>query len=86
LLADNGPYQELSPVMEIGYPFLPGLIAAGYANWPALPIALSGILPRVKTTEMISLWIPTATAFCPASKPTLTPPFLTPKCASSTPA
>jgi hypothetical protein len=51
LLADKGPYQELAPVAEIGYPFLPGLIAAGYANWPALPSLFPTSFPGVKTSR-----------------------------------
>ena len=51
LLADNVPYQELIPVAEIGYPFLPGLIASGYTTWSALPALFPTSFPGVKTSR-----------------------------------
>jgi hypothetical protein len=55
LLADNAPYQELIPVAEIGYPFLPGLIASGYTTWSALPALFPTSFPGVQTGRDIFL-------------------------------
>jgi len=51
LLADKIPYQTLAPVAELGFPFLPGQVAAGYVNWPALPSLFPTSFPGVKTSR-----------------------------------
>ena len=51
LLADTGAYQELSPAVEMGFPFLPGQVAIGYVAWPMLPDLFPTSFPGVKTSR-----------------------------------
>ena len=51
LLADKGDYQKLAPVIEMGLPFIPGQVAAGYVRWPALPDIFPISFPGVKTSR-----------------------------------
>ena len=51
LLAGKGEYQVLSPVAELGFPFMPGHVATGYVGWPALPELFPTSFPGVKTSR-----------------------------------
>ncbi len=51
LLANQGEYQPISPVLEMGLPFIPGQVAAGYVQWPTLPDLFPVSFPGVKTSR-----------------------------------
>ncbi len=51
LLADRTPYQTLAPAAELGFPFLPARVSAGYSAWPALPDLFPVSFPGVKTSR-----------------------------------
>ncbi len=46
--AQEPPYQEVTPPMELGLPFLPAAYGAGYLTWPVLPELLPLNFPGIQ--------------------------------------
>ena len=44
-------YEVLTPPVELGYPFLAGIMAAAYLQWPLLPNLLPLFFPGIKTSR-----------------------------------
>jgi hypothetical protein len=44
-------YQSLPPPLELGLPFRPSTVAAGYLSWPLLPELFPVSFPGVKTSR-----------------------------------
>lgn len=44
-------YQKLTPAVELGLPFMPARVGAGYLQWPRLPDLLPRSFPGVKTSR-----------------------------------
>ena len=51
LLADQGQYQKLAPVLEMNLSFMPGQVASAYFTWPLLPDLFPVSFPGVKTSR-----------------------------------
>lgn len=44
-------YRKLKPAVELGLPFMPGVVSSGYLKWPKLPDLLPVSFPGVKTSR-----------------------------------
>ncbi|MCY3019517.1 MAG: N-6 DNA methylase [Planctomycetota bacterium] len=49
--ADQRGYETVTPVMEMGLPFMPSTSNAGYFKWPTLPELFPTSFPGVKTSR-----------------------------------
>ena len=47
----KAPYDVLRPQAEVGYPFMPSVVAEGYLLWPKLPELFPVSFPGVKTSR-----------------------------------
>lgn len=51
LLDGPGKYEKLTPVVEMGLPFMPGQVAVAYVAWPLIPKLFPVSFPGVKTSR-----------------------------------
>jgi predicted helicase len=48
---DGNLYQQVNPAVELGFPFMPAQVQAGYLSWPLLPKIFPVSFPGVKTSR-----------------------------------